>query len=582
MGKKNRLIKVVTIGIAIALGNTTVTNAETSPDADLISYHPAKTKDIKTGGKGKILRTVRSAFPEGMTLKQNLKPVDFQSLLADQRLAQTQFDSPEVTSPEIIKPAQEPIPSTEELNPSGNPLSFPTKSDEVKLDAQQPITLEQAIELSLKNNKDIEVARIQIESDAAALRQEKAALFPTLGLSTGLDYSDDAFLDSNIQQSVDGVIESALATGATEEEAQEAAESAFGSIGSDASTSSFSFNGGLTLNYDIFTSGQRGASIRAAEKTLRSTELNLEVIVEEARQETSSNYYNLQNADAQVEISKAAVEDAAQTLKDAQLLERAGLGTRFDVLRAEVELSQAQQSLSTAKANQNIARRQLAETLSVSHDTDLSTADAIEEAGEWEMELEETIVQAFKNRAELEQFLLQKEISEEQRTIALSSIRPTVSANASYSTNDDFEDDFDISDQYSAGITLQWQLFDGGAASAGARQAEKGAEIAETSFANERNEIRFAVEQAFFQLKSNQSNIGTATKEVELAEESLRLARLRFQAGVGTQTDVIEAQTQLTTARGDLLSSITDYNLSYVSLQREVSNIPDNSLQDLP
>ena len=90
------------------------------------------------------------------------------------------------------------------------------------------------------------------------------------------------------------------------------------------------------------------------------------------------------------------------------------------------------------------------------------------------------------------------------------------------------------------------------------------------------------VEQAFFQLKSNQSNIGTATKEVELAEESLRLARLRFQAGVGTQTDVIEAQTQLTTARGDLLSSITDYNLSYVSLQREVSNISDNSLQDLP
>jgi len=99
---------------------------------------------------------------------------------------------------------------------------------------------------------------------------------------------------------------------------------------------------------------------------------------------------------------------------------------------------------------------------------------------------------------------------------------------------------------------------------------------------HERNEIRFAVEQAFFQLKANQSNIGTATKEVELAEESLRLARLRFQAGVGTQTDVIEAQTQLTTARGDLLSSITDYNLSYVSLQREVSNTSDNSLQDLP
>ena len=64
--------------------------------------------------------------------------------------------------------------------------------------------------------------------------------------------------------------------------------------------------------------------------------------------------------------------------------------------------------------------------------------------------------------------------------------------------------------------------------------------------------------------------------------ESLRLARLRFQAGVGTQTDVIDAQTQLTTARGSLLSSIIDYNQSYVDLQRQVSNTPDNGLQDLP
>ncbi|MEO0849581.1 MAG: TolC family protein, partial [Cyanobacteria bacterium J06648_1] len=106
--------------------------------------------------------------------------------------------------------------------------------------------------------------------------------------------------------------------------------------------------------------------------------------------------------------------------------------------------------------------------------------------------------------------------------------------------------------------------------------------IAETQFANQRNQIRFAVEQAFFQLESNLSNIGTATRAVELAEESLRLARLRFQAGVGTQTDVIEAQTSLTTERGNLLSSITDYNQSFADLNRQVSNTPDNGLQDLP
>jgi outer membrane factor, OMF family len=276
------------------------------------------------------------------------------------------------------------------------------------------------------------------------------------------------------------------------------------------------------------------------------------------------------------------VQDASQTLKDAQLLEKAGLGTRFDVVSAEVELSQAQQRLITANAEQNIARRQLAETLSVSHNTDLSTADAIEEVGTWKLSLPETIVQAFKNRAELEQFLLQREIGEENRTIALSQIRPRVSASATYGLSDDFEDNIGFTDNYSLGLQATWRLFDGGAARASAEQAEKDSQIAETQFANQRNQIRFNVEQAYFGLESNQKNIATASKEVELAQESLRLARLRFQAGVGTQTEVIDAQTQLTTARGNLLSSIIEYNQSYNQLQRQVSNTPDNGLQDLP
>lgn len=580
MGKKNRLIKIVkivSVGIAIAFGNITLAAAEKASNHNSTNYS-ATAKNSKTNNQ-QLLRA---------NVKQNNKHPSSQSVT--QKIGQGQSQgqgqgqplSPQEVSPQIIKPAQEPIPNTEELNPSGNPLSFPTQPVEVEVDLKQPISLEQAIELAVENNREIQQARLAVESDEASLRQARAALFPTFAVNTSLAFGDDAFLDGNLQQSLDDSIADSIAGGLTEEEAIEESEGFFGSIGGSASTSNFDYSGGVVLDYDIFTGGFRGASIRIAKKELATTKLDLEIAFEVVKLETSTNYYNFQNADALVEIQIAAVEDATQTLKDAQLLERAGLGTRFDVLRAEVEVSQAQQTLNTAIADQNIARRQLAETLSLSHDIDISTADAIEEAGVWERQLPETIVLAFKNRAELEQFLLQKEISEEQRTIALSSIRPAVSATAGYTSSDDFEDDFDIADSFNVGISLSWTLFDGGAAQAGARVAEKDAEIAEVSFADQRNLIRFAVEQAFFQLEANRSNIGTATKEVELAEESLRLARLRFQAGVGTQTDVIEAQTQLTTARGTLLTSITDYNLSYASLQREVSNLPDNGLQDLP
>ena len=577
MGKKNQSIRIVGLATAIAVGNVTIAAAQNIPNNGLDNFSVEAEGNIIEQQPIDSSATSRSPSvePKWLHYFQYHQP----NLLAQATPEPADTGQSEDIN-EIIKPAQPAIPNTEQLDPSGNPLSFPTEAEEVEVDTAQLITLEQAIELALKNNRDIQEARLQVERSKAELRQQQAALYPNLDLTGGLTYGNSLFLDSTIQQRINQDVEDATADNPniTEDAARSLAEDRF----ANASSSSFNFTSGLSLNYDIYDGGLRGASIRAAQKQLRSTELNLETIVEQTRFESARDYYDLQNSDAQVEIQEAAVEDALQTLRDAQLLERAGLGTRFDVLRAEVELAQARQRQTTAIANQNIARRQLAETLSVSHSTELATADAVEEAGTWNLELAETIVQAFKNRAELEQLLLEREINQEQRTIALSGIRPRLTANANYSVDDDFEDDFDISDRYSVGVNLQWRLFDGGAARAGAEQEEIDAQISETNFANQRNQIRFAVEQAYFQLESNQNNIQTATREVELAQESLRLARLRFQAGVGTQTDVIDAQTQLTTARGNLLSSIIDYNQSYVALQRQVSNTPDNGLQDLP
>ncbi|MGL6342067.1 MAG: TolC family protein, partial [Waterburya sp.] len=447
----------------------------------------------------------------------------------------TQSEETQDNTADIIKPPQQPIPSTDPLNPSPNPLSFPTQPNEVEVGTEQPITLEQALKIALKNNKQIEEARIQVEKSEAVLREARSALFPTVDLESGLTYGGrNEIIDGVSDEQIDETAEQLQAqnpfTQISDQEARSAAEEQLDT------ENEFIFSTGLGINYNIYDSGERNATIRSAEKQLRTTELDLERVVEDARFEAARDYYGLQNTDALIRIQEAAVEDASQTLRDAQLLKQAGLGTRFDVVSAEVELSQAQQELITARANQNVARRQLAETLSVSHDTDLATADAIEETGTWELSLPETIVQAFKNRAELEQFLLQREIGEESRTIALSRARPRVSASANYSVSDDFESNSNFGDQYQFGLQATWQLFDGGVARARAEQAERDSQIAATQFANGRNEIRFEVEQAYFGLESNRKNIVTSTKEVELAEESLRLARLRFQAGVGTQT----------------------------------------------
>ncbi len=450
----------------------------------------------------------------------------------------------------------DPTPAPAYLNSPANPLLFPTRPEEVRLAGTQLISLQQAIELAERNNRDLQVSRLQLESSRSALREAQANLYPTVGIQSSLTRSQNA----------SGDISSRLRS-------QAAQAQGFGSTDSSNPTST-NLTGNLQISYDIFTSGRNSAQRRAAERLVRAAELTVEQTREQLRLDTTNDYYNLQSANEQVRINQAAVVNAQRSLSDTLAQERAGLGTRFDVLRSQVNLANAQQQLTNAIASQGINRRQLAARLSLPESINVSTSDPVQPAGNWTLPIEDTIVLAYKNRAELETQLVQREVSEQQRRAALSTLGPTVSAIASYNLLKNFETALSAPGQgYSVALQAQWNFFDGGAAQARAAQQERNKEIAETRFAQSRNTVRFQVEQAYINLQSNRANIDTTTTALAQAAEALRLARLRFQAGVGTQTDVINAETDLTRAEGNRVSAIIGYNLSLAQLQRAVSNI---------
>ena len=444
--------------------------------------------------------------------------------------------------------------SLDNLDPAEDDFALPTTTEEVTINLDQPITIEEAVDLALKNNRDLREAELTVDVARKQLDAALGAQYPSLAVQgTGINSNTAATELGNVQLSD--------ANPTVDDE----------TLGIESSTTSFS--GDLTLNYDIYTGGSRGASIRLARAQLEINELALEVAIEQTIFETKEDYYDLQDADSQVEISKIAVSDAAQTLKDAELMEDAGLGTKFDVLRAEVELANAQQSLNTAESNLSTAQSQLVETLSLREKVNVTAKDEIVKVGEWNLSLTESIITAYGNRQELQQFLLNKDINLEQKKLALSVIRPTFSVFGQVDAIEVLDDDVNATTGYTVGATVAWTIFDGGTAKANARVEDVNVSITENNFADQRNNVKFEVEQAYFGLKSNEKNIVTAEKAVELAKESLRLARLRFQAGVGTQTDVIEAQTELTTARGNVLGAIINYNQSFNQIERAVTNV---------
>jgi outer membrane protein TolC len=441
------------------------------------------------------------------------------------------------------------------LNQNANPLQFPTKPEEVRLQGTQPITLAQALELARRNNRDLQVSLLQLQRSQYAVREQQAALLPNADLSANIARSgrNGIFGESQSQsglpnQNTDGTNFSGQNTDAT------------------------NFSGGAQLSYNLYTSGSRQAAIRQAEEQVRFQELDVERQSEVIRLNVSNDYYNLQQADESVRINTAAVTNAQASLRDAQALEQAGVGTRFSVLQSQVNLANAQQDLTNSISQQQIARRQLVNRLNLSQSVNVVAADPVRLAGLWNQTLEQSIILAFQNRPELQQQLAQRNISEQQRRGALAQIGPQVSLVARYQLQDQFNDNIGAGDNYSVGVQANWRLFDGGAARARANQQRSNIAIAETQFAQQRDQTRFEVEQAFSNLQSNLQNVSTATGALEQARESLRLARLRFQAGVGTQTEVIDAETALTQAEGNRVEAILDYNRALANLQRSVTS----------
>ena len=544
---------------------------ETAVEEELIFQKPTENETI-TSESGVVTETTSSENRETNSETQSnseSQPPENQEINLETEVnskpkpSENQETTPESDSDSQPSENKQPdsqleVTNIENLNPSPNPLVFPTQADEVQVDKVQPITLKQAIELAQRNNPDLQIAKLTLERANESLREALAAEYPILSTQVDFTRVDSANTELSFARSA-----------------------AFGNFSGRADTITTTLDARLQLDYDLFTGGRRSAQINAARGQVKLNQLEVERFSEQILFDATDAYYNLQDSDAQVDIEKAAVRDATQTLKDAELLEQAGLGTKFDVLRAQVDLADANQRLTRAIANQRIAKRQLVEVLNLGQQVELTAADAIEVAGSWDISLEETIVRAYKNRAELEQLLVQRDIDDQERRIAIAASRPQVSLFANYNVLGELDDNLAPADGFTLGARLQWNLYDGGAANARAEQETIDNEVAETRFSDQRNQIRLEVETAFFNLQANKDNIQTATIAVQLAQESLRLARLRFQAGVGTQTDVINAQSELTTARGNLLRAIIDYNRALAALQRAVTNL-DNQLFDLP
>ena len=478
--------------------------------------------------------------------------------------------------PSVLAPAVDALPASLEPLAAPPSLALPDSPSQVRIRELRPLSLEEAIQLADFNSPKLKAAASQVDQAKSALRAAIAAWYPTVDLTAnGLPEYFKSYTYRNSPP--DRVVRKP--TGQTnpntgEEiltpETRDGYKERYGR--------EWRLNVGLKVSWDLINPARVPQIAAARDQFERARESYL-IALRDLRLETSTAYFDLQEADEGVRIGQASVKASLVSLRDARARFNAGVNTKLEVLEAETQLARDRNLLTSNLGQQSVSRRNLAVVLDLPQDVTPTAATPARPLGLWTPSLQESIVAAYNYREELDQLILDISINHSQANASLAAVQPVLSFVNSTTTSrtqgqtgqtssDIAMGDFTYGIQNSTALTANWRLFDGGRARAEYRRSKQASEESRFNFARTRDQIRLEVEQSFFDLRTAIQNIDTTSSEVLSSRESLRLSQLRVQAGVSTQREVVDNQRDLTNAELRYAGAIKAYNMSLAQLRR--------------
>ena len=296
------------------------------------------------------------------------------------------------------------------------------------------------------------------------------------------------------------------------------------------------------------------------------------------RLRTKEAYIKLQRAAAKIQTGKELVANDQLLLQLAQSRVRLGVASQLDVAKQLTVLKNDQVNLVNAVGTAEVAQADLAELLNEKQAGQIRASQNLSPLGSWSVGLDETIRSALDYRKVIEQQLTEVQVNEAQAKIDLAVYRPTIAlVNSLYWTKGVGYTSIGPpwvaearSDLWNGSTLLQITFtgFDGGQARMTAAAAMRRARAAEAGFQQAVNQVRRDVQAFYAQVKQGREAVLLASQRANAASQALRLQSLRFNAGYGNVTDVVQAQQDLTGAVGDYIDQLADYNVALVSLAR--------------
>jgi TolC family type I secretion outer membrane protein len=280
-------------------------------------------------------------------------------------------------------------------------------------------------------------------------------------------------------------------------------------------------------------------------------------------------YYGLLAAHRTRDVAIEVTAQFEQHLQQAKAFYEVGTKPKFDVTKAEADLSTAKLNLIKAENSLKIAKVTLNNTMGVPDAPDYTIEDSLEVVKK-EMVLAAAVDTAYRNRPELLASQSRVKAADEQISYAYKGFFPSVSAVGAYNRNGR---EFFPPEGWNAGVSMTWQLFNGFQTVHQIREAKANLDTARSNYELLKQNVLLEVQQAYLQLLQAKESIPTAQLGVQQATENLEIATGRYNAGVGSPIEVTDAQILYANAKIAYTQALYDYQVSTASLERAIGGI---------
>ena len=448
------------------------------------------------------------------------------------------------------------------------------------------LTLQQSIEMALKNNLGIRIAALARDSARYGIPLASAKFHPTLGSgltalgnNTVFEKSPNARIRDQqfapfIRQELPTGGSLTLSANLTRETTR------FSAVSGEAASALTNFGAAATLSavQPLLRGGRIYVAtkpIRDAEFDLRVADANLRAAVLGVTAQSKAAYYNVLLAEKVIEATEVAIQRDKALIEASQDLFNARLVTKRDVFSAELIFAQDSARIVSARADREAVRNALLDVLGLPIGTDVVLLDKEVRFEPVPVEMEGWIAAALKNRPEMLAVDEQLAKSALNIKVALNGLLPQLDVVGSYGrahTGSTLGSSLDLhgGDVWSAGLVFSVPL-----GNVAARSALAQAEIAHSRLLEARSQTRRQIElevrAAVIKLEKSVERMKALTAAIEQAKGKLEVGKVQFALGQATNLDITDAQQALLSAETDLLTAIVDYTVGVAELEARIA-----------